>query len=195
MRLFLFRHGKVVHMDRFFGQFDNPLSEDGKRQSESIADAVADLDLAAVYTSDLERTAEVGRLISQRTGVPFTKEERLRELHLGWADGLEREEAFERDPELREAKYEDLVQAPLTKGGETIDSGMTQMGGSLPVNPSGGVLSAHAVQAAGLARLAEAVLQLRGEADQRQVEGASVAVAHGTEGACGQGHCVFVLKK
>lgn len=81
------------------------------------------------------------------------------------------------------------------KGGETIDSGMTQMGGSLPVNPSGGVLSAHAVQAAGLARLAEAVLQLRGEADQRQVEGASVAVAHGTEGACGQGHCVFVLKK
>jgi len=81
------------------------------------------------------------------------------------------------------------------KGGETIDSGMTSMGGSLPVNPSGGVLSAHAVQAAGLARIAEAVLQLRGEADRRQVEGASVAVAHGIEGACGQGHCVFVVSK
>jgi acetyl-CoA C-acetyltransferase len=76
-----------------------------------------------------------------------------------------------------------------------IDSGMTQMSGSLPVNPSGGVLSAHALQAAGLARMAEVVLQLRGEADRRQVEGAKRAVAHGIEGACGQGHCVFVLER
>jgi acetyl-CoA C-acetyltransferase len=75
-----------------------------------------------------------------------------------------------------------------------MDSGMTEMKGSLPVNPSGGVLSAHAVQVAGLARIAEAVLQLRGEAGQRQVEGARVALAHGIEGACGQGHCVFVLQ-
>jgi acetyl-CoA C-acetyltransferase len=70
---------------------------------------------------------------------------------------------------------------------------MMDMNGGLPVNPSGGVLSAHAVQAAGLARIAEAVLQLRGEAGGRQVEGAQVALAHGIEGACGQGHCVFVL--
>ncbi|NOQ17692.1 MAG: thiolase family protein [Dehalococcoidales bacterium] len=81
------------------------------------------------------------------------------------------------------------------EGGTMIDSGMTGMNGALPVNPSGGVLSAHAVQAAGLARIAEAVLQLRGEADARQVEGATVALAHGTEGACGQGHCVFVLRR
>ena len=79
------------------------------------------------------------------------------------------------------------------EGGAMIDSGMTEMNGALPVNPSGGVLSAHPVQAAGLARIAEAVLQLRGEADARQVEGATVALAHGIEGACGQGHCVFVL--
>jgi acetyl-CoA C-acetyltransferase len=81
------------------------------------------------------------------------------------------------------------------EGGAMIDSGMTQMSGSLPVNPSGGVLSAHALQAAGLARMAEVVLQLRGEADRRQVEGAKRAVAHGIEGACGQGHCVFVLER
>jgi acetyl-CoA C-acetyltransferase len=81
------------------------------------------------------------------------------------------------------------------EGGATIDSGMTEMGGSLPVNPSGGVLSAHALQAAGLARMAEAVLQLRGDAGQRQVHGVKVALAHGIEGACGQGHCVFVLER
>jgi acetyl-CoA C-acetyltransferase len=81
------------------------------------------------------------------------------------------------------------------EGGTMIDSGMTEMDGSLPVNPSGGVLSSHAVQAAGMARLVESVLQLRGEAGMRQVDGARVALAHGIEGACGQGHCVFVLER
>ncbi len=79
------------------------------------------------------------------------------------------------------------------EGGDMIDSGTTQMDGALPVNPSGGVLSAHPVQVAGLARIAETVLQLRGEAGARQVKGAKVALAHGIEGACGQGHCVFIL--
>ncbi len=81
------------------------------------------------------------------------------------------------------------------EAGAMIDRGVTEMKGNLPVNPSGGVLSAHAVQVAGLARIAEAVLQLRGEAGARQVDGAKVALAHGIEGACGQGHCVFVLGK
>ena len=79
------------------------------------------------------------------------------------------------------------------EGGALIDSGITEMSGSLPVNPSGGVLSANPVLAAGLARISEVVLQLRGQAEARQVEGAKVALAHGIEGACGQGHCVFVL--
>jgi len=79
------------------------------------------------------------------------------------------------------------------EAGTMIDSGVTELGGALPINPSGGVLSAHAVQVAGLARIAESVLQLRGEAGDRQVDGARIALAHGIEGACGQGHCVFVL--
>ena len=61
------------------------------------------------------------------------------------------------------------------------------------MNPSGGVLSAHPVIVAGMARIAEAVLQLRGEAADRQVVDAQIALAHGIEGACGQGHCVYVL--
>lgn len=81
------------------------------------------------------------------------------------------------------------------EAGKIIDSGLTQMGGSMPVNPSGGVLSAHPVLVAGLTRIAESVLQLRGEANDRQVEGARVALAHGIEGACGQAHCVFILER
>ena len=81
------------------------------------------------------------------------------------------------------------------EGGKFLDSGKSQMKGNLPINPSGGVLSAHAVLVAGLARVAECVLQLRGEAGARQVEGAKTAVAHGINGPCGQSHCVIVLGK
>jgi len=79
------------------------------------------------------------------------------------------------------------------RGGKLVDSGVTKMGGKLPVNPSGGVLSGNPVGVAGMARVAEAVLQLRGEAGDRQVKGAKVALAHGVSGICGQHQCVMVL--
>jgi len=79
------------------------------------------------------------------------------------------------------------------KGGSLIEKGLTVMGGELPVNPSGGVLSAHPLLVAGLARIIEATLQVRGEAGERQVRGASTALAHGINGPCGQSHCVWIL--
>ncbi len=89
--------------------------------------------------------------------------------------------------------YEGLGFCGQGEGGKLIESGKTEMGGELPVNPSGGVLSAHSVQVAGLARIAEAVLQLRGEAGKRQVAGARTALAHGINGICGQTHCVWIM--
>lgn len=79
------------------------------------------------------------------------------------------------------------------EAGKLIDAGVTQMGGNLPVNPSGGMLSGHPTIVAGMAGVAEAMLQLRGEAGARQVPGASVALAHGVTGACGQHQCVMIL--
>ncbi len=79
------------------------------------------------------------------------------------------------------------------EGGKLVASGATRMDGTVPVNASGGLLSAHTVTVAGLVRMAEAVLQIRGEAEQRQVPGARTAVAHGVNGPCGQSHCVWVL--
>ncbi len=55
--------------------------------------------------------------------------------------------------------------------------GATEIGGELPVNPSGGSLGeGHLLEASGLARLLEAVLQLRGEAGPRQVPNARTAL-------------------
>jgi len=59
------------------------------------------------------------------------------------------------------------------KGGEAAASGMTALGGRVPVNASGGLKSkGHPVGATGIAQIREAVLQLRGEAGARQVEDA-----------------------
>ena len=80
------------------------------------------------------------------------------------------------------------------KGGELIDSKATEMGGEIPINPSGGLLSGVPSGVAGMSRVAEAFLQLRGKATYRQVEGARTALVHGVTGSCGQAHCVIILK-
>ncbi|MCX5852885.1 MAG: thiolase family protein [Deltaproteobacteria bacterium] len=77
--------------------------------------------------------------------------------------------------------------------GRLVESGATAIGGKLPVNPSGGLLSGVPINVAGLNRVAEAVLQLRGEAGERQVKGAKIAIAQGHSGFCGQHQCVLVL--
>lgn len=79
------------------------------------------------------------------------------------------------------------------KGGELIDSGATQMAGEIPINPSGGLLSGVPSGVAGMSRVSEAFLQLRGEAGNRQIEGAKTALAQGVTGACGQSQCVVIL--
>lgn len=79
------------------------------------------------------------------------------------------------------------------EAGKLIDKGITEMNGELPVNPSGGVLSGCPMNVAGMARVAEAAVQLRGEAGARQINGARTAIAHGITGPCGQSHCVIVL--
>jgi acetyl-CoA C-acetyltransferase len=79
------------------------------------------------------------------------------------------------------------------EGAKLIDKGITTMGGKLPVNPSGGALSANPILVAGLARLIEATLQVRGGAGARQVKNVNTALAHGFNGPCGQSHCVWIV--
>jgi acetyl-CoA C-acetyltransferase len=46
---------------------------------------------------------------------------------------------------------------------------------------------------AGLNRIIECALQVRGNAGEHQVDGVKTALAHGINGPCGQSHCVWVL--
>jgi acetyl-CoA C-acetyltransferase len=67
-------------------------------------------------------------------------------------------------------------------GPRLIRSGITEMGGELPINPSGGVLATNPIGATGLLRIGEAALQIMGKAEQKQVPDAKVAVATGFGG-------------
>jgi acetyl-CoA C-acetyltransferase len=67
--------------------------------------------------------------------------------------------------------------APEGEGWKMVDDGSTEIGGSFPVNCSGGVLSTNPIGASGLLRFAEAANQVRGAAGEHQVDGAKVALA------------------
>ncbi len=69
------------------------------------------------------------------------------------------------------------------EGWKMVDSGETDLGGSFPVNPSGGVLSTNAIGASGMVRFAEAALQVRGLAGEHQVDGVHTALAQAYGGA------------
>lgn len=83
--------------------------------------------------------------------------------------------------------YEGLGLTPEGTAEKFILDGDNTYGGRIVTNPSGGLLSkGHPLGATGLAQCAELVWQLRGQAEQRQVEGARLALQHnlGLGGAC-----------
>ncbi len=62
------------------------------------------------------------------------------------------------------------------------------------VNPSGGAIAGNPATVIGLTRAVEVYLQLTGQAEAHQVDGARTGIAHGRDGICGQNHSVAVLR-
>jgi acetyl-CoA acyltransferase len=90
--------------------------------------------------------------------------------------------------------YENLGLCKDGEAGRMIDSGETALGGRIPVNVSGGLLSkGHPLGATGIANIYEVSTHLRGEAGKRQVEGAKFGLTHviGLGSAC----AIHVLEK
>jgi acetyl-CoA acetyltransferase len=79
--------------------------------------------------------------------------------------------------------YEELSLCAPGAGGRLIADGVTNLGGKLPVNTSGGLLAkGHPVGATGIAQVVEVVEQLRGRAGARQVNEARVALTQNAGG-------------
>jgi acetyl-CoA C-acetyltransferase len=81
---------------------------------------------------------------------------------------------------------EDLGFVKKGEGGKAAESGLTAIGGKIPVNPSGGLKACgHPVGATGVKQAVEMVLQLRGEAGKRQIAGANIGLTHNVGGSGG----------
>jgi acetyl-CoA acetyltransferase len=75
--------------------------------------------------------------------------------------------------------YENLGLCGDGEAGALLDSGATALGGRIPVNVSGGLLSkGHPIGATGIANIVEIIMHLRGEAGARQVHSARIGLAH-----------------
>jgi acetyl-CoA acetyltransferase len=84
------------------------------------------------------------------------------------------------------------------EGGKLVEEGATRLGGRIPVNTSGGLLrKGHPVGATGIAQIVELTEQLQGRSGRRQVEGATIGLAHnggGNIGTDAAAMCVTILK-
>lgn len=106
-------------------------------------------------------------------------------------DVVELHDAFANEEMLR---YEELGLCEPGEGTRLIRERATWIGGTIPVNPSGGLLAlGHPLSASGVRNIAEIVLHLRGQAGERQTPNAKVGLAHMmggvvaglADGACG----------
>ena len=95
--------------------------------------------------------------------------------------------------------YEELGLCDKGEGPRLLQKGDTRLGGRVPVNTSGGLLSkGHPIGATGLAQIAEVVWQLQGQAGDRQVEGAQLGLTENAGGFLGlepAAVCVHILSR
>lgn len=100
-RLFLIRHGETLanREFRYIGSRDDALSPTGEVQAAQLAEALAPLPIAAIYSSPLQRARLTAEAIAapHQLAVQVTSE--LRECNFGTWEGLSRAEVQARSPE------------------------------------------------------------------------------------------------
>lgn len=102
-RLIVLRHGETSHNAAgvWQGQLDSPLSERGVAQAAAAAEALVAFAPVRVVASDLSRATVTGETVAGVDGIPFSTDERFREIHAGAWQGLTGDE-------VRESYAEDM---------------------------------------------------------------------------------------
>ena len=95
------RHGETDwnRESRFQGHADPPLNELGRQQAAELAEALAQEQLAAVYSSPLRRALETAQVVARGHGLEAVPVEGLREVDVGSWQALTRDEVERRFPE------------------------------------------------------------------------------------------------
>ena len=197
-------HAHAVHNPA--AQYQRPISLEEVLQARTIADPLGLLDCspisdgaAAVVLCSTAGLAKLGRSSAPRiagcalvSGKLVTAEASIndedvsrRAAQQAWditgygpedIDLIEMHDCFTIAEIVR---LEGLGVVPVGEGGRWAENGNTALGGKLPVNASGGLLSrGHPVGATGVAQICELTWQLSGRAGQRQVDDANTGLAY-----------------
>jgi len=135
----------------------------GQAMVTDLESTFADKSAISLVGADMTRTA--ARQVYEQAGISAED-----------VDVIELHDCFSTNELLT---YEALGLCPEGDGGKLIDNDETTFGGRWVVNPSGGLISkGHPLGATGLAQCSELTWQLRGTADKRQVDGATIALQH-----------------
>jgi len=138
-RVFVVRHGATVltSEDRFAGETDVPLSDDGRGQLRRLAERLSGEKIAAVYASPLGRTMETGRILAAPHGLPVQASDGLREISHGHWEGKTRAEV-EKEYPAEYARWQGDPYNFAPPGGET---GLAVTARSIPALLA--IVSAH----------------------------------------------------
>jgi probable phosphoglycerate mutase len=90
--LWIFRHGQTDWnaQERFQGHIDVPLNDIGRTQARALVPKLMKTSLEVILSSDLSRALETASIAASELKVPIFQDSRLREAHLGEAQGLTR---------------------------------------------------------------------------------------------------------
>ncbi len=101
-QLILIRHGQTEsnRSKKIQGQSDSALSQEGKVQSQRVANKLRRYNLSAIYTSSLGRAKHTAEIISQAVALPYQEDRRLIEIGFGELEGLEWEFISRKHPQL-----------------------------------------------------------------------------------------------
>jgi broad specificity phosphatase PhoE len=99
--MYLARHGESDWNveRRWQGHADRPLTDRGRKQAQALAERLADVELDAVYASDLLRAWETAEAVAAPRGLEVVRLPELREVDVGSWCGFTRDECAERFPD------------------------------------------------------------------------------------------------
>jgi len=120
-RLFIVRHGEIDFNieGRYAGSVDVELNDKGLQQARDLANEVAKLRIDFIVTSPLKRCRRMADIIHEVINVPIVVMDEFRERGVGVFEGLTREEAKNKYPELW-AQNITRIYDGAPPGGETI---------------------------------------------------------------------------
>jgi probable phosphoglycerate mutase len=121
MVLYVVRHGETDFnvQGRYCGSSDVPLNKKGLEQAKKLAEELTGINFEIIIASSLIRAKQTGEIISKKSNIPLILSDEFKERNVGVYEGLTREEAKEKYPDLWNRNCtRELNDAPAN--GETI---------------------------------------------------------------------------